>query len=156
MSTISSRILVGFAAGFLSHVIFQGALGAALYGAQLIPARPWSLAPVPPLGVPRTISLGIWAGLWGIAYAILEPRLTAAVGRWAGGVAFGLAGPLLGHWFVAQPLRGLGVGGGFQPAMVPIEIAFHAVFGLGLAVLVGLASGLLRRQPVVASGALRG
>ncbi|KAA2238259.1 hypothetical protein [Salinarimonas soli] len=147
MST-TNRILVGFAAGFLSHVIFQGALGAALYAAHLIPALPWSLAGVPPLGIPRTVSLGCWAGLWGIAYVLLEPRITAALGRWTGGIAFGLVGPLMGHWFVAQPLRGLGVGGGFHAGMIPIEIAFHAVFGFGLAVLVWAAFGLGRRHPV--------
>lgn len=156
MSTTSNRILVGFAAGFLSHVIFQGALGAALYGAQILPGLPWSLAPVPPLGIPRTVSLGIWAGLWGIGYAYAEPRITAALGRVTGGIAFGLVGPLLGHWFVAQPLRGLGLGGGFQPAMVPIEIAFHAVFGLGLALLVRLGLGLAQRRPAIGSPALRG
>ena len=31
MSSISTRLLVGFIAGALSHVIFQGALGAALH-----------------------------------------------------------------------------------------------------------------------------
>ncbi len=143
MSTTSTRLFLGFIAGFLSHVIFQGALGAGLYAAGLIPALPWSLAPVPPLGVPRTISLGIWAGLWGVAYAWFEPRLSARFGRILGGAIFGIA-PLLGHWFVAQPLRGLGFGGGFNPAMVPIEIAFHVVFGIGLAVILWLGLGLSR------------
>ncbi|MBD2750902.1 hypothetical protein IC232_30140 [Microvirga sp. BT688] len=149
MSSTSTRLLVGFAAGFLSHVIFQGALGAGLYAAGLIPSLTWSLAPVPPFGVPRTISLGFWAGLWGVAYAWFEPRLTARFGRVLGGSIFGI-GPLLGHWFAAQPLRGLGIGGGFNPAMVPIEIAFHVVFGIGLAVILGI--GLSFSQP---SGAAR-
>ena len=143
MSTTSTRLLTGFAAGFLSHLIFQGALGAGLYAADLIPSLPWSLAPVPPLGVPRTVSLGFWAGLWGVAYAWLEPRLTARFGRVSGGAIFGI-GPLLGHWFIAQPLRGLGLGGGFNPGAVPIEIAFHLVFGVGLAVILGLGLGLGR------------
>jgi hypothetical protein len=145
MSTTSKRLLIGFAAGFLSHVIFQGALGAGLYAAGLIPSLTWSLAPVGPLGVPRTISLGFWAGLWGIAYAWFEPRLTARFGRVSGGAIFGIA-PLLGHWFIAQPLRGLGLGGGFNPAMIPIEIAFHVVFGIGLAVILGLSLGLGRQS----------
>ena len=60
-----------------------------------------------------------------------------------GGAIFGI-GPLLGHWFVAQPLRGLGVGTGFKPSVMPIEISFHVVFGIGLAVLFGLALSLIR------------
>jgi hypothetical protein len=61
--SISGRLVLGFAAGFLSHLIFQGAFGSALYAANLLPGLPWSLAPVPPLGVPRSLSLGFWAGL---------------------------------------------------------------------------------------------
>jgi hypothetical protein len=59
MSTTSTRLLVGFVAGFLSHLIFQGAFGALLYAAHLLPALPWSLMPVPPLGVPRSCGIGL-------------------------------------------------------------------------------------------------
>src|SRR3954468_7708263 len=140
MSTLPTRLTVGFAAGFLSHLLFQGAFGSALYAAHIVPSLPWSLAPVPPLGVPRTLSLGIWAGLWGMLYAALEPRLTVWLGRWLGGIAFGVL-PLAGHWFVALPLKGFGVGGGFHAAMAPVEIGLHLTFGLGLAIL--LRAGLL-------------
>ena len=135
MPTTSKRLALGFVAGFLSHLIFQGAFGAALYAANLLPALPWSLSPVPPLGVPRSLSLGFWAGLWGLVYALLERRLRARFGWWAGGLVFGLAGPLLVYWIVVLPLKGLGIGGGFRPAMVPIEVGFHAVFGIGVALI---------------------
>ena len=55
MATTSTRLFSGFIAGFLSHLIFQGALGSALYAAHLLPTLPWSLAPVPPLGVPMSL-----------------------------------------------------------------------------------------------------
>jgi hypothetical protein len=155
MPTTSTRLGLGFAAGVLSHLIFQGAFGSALYAGHLLPALPWSLMPVPPLGVPRTLSLGFWAGLWGLAYAVVEPRLTARLGRWLGGLLFG-ALPLAGHWFVALPLKGLGVGGGFHPGMVPIEVGFHAAFGLGLAALFGAGAALLRPRADAAPQALRG
>jgi len=51
-----------------------------LYAAHLVLALPWSLMPVLPLGVPKSLSLGFWAGLWGLVYAVLEPRLTALFG----------------------------------------------------------------------------
>ena len=121
MSTTSTRL-------------FQGGLGSVLYAAHLVPALPWSLMPVPPLGVPKSLSLAFWAGLWGLVYAGLEPRLTARFGWWAGGLVFGLA-PLIVYWLVVLPLKGLGVGGGFRPAMVPIEVAFHLVFGIGTAII---------------------
>ena len=86
MPTTSTRLLLGFLAGFLSHLVFQGGFGAMLYAGNVLPALPWSLMPVPPLGVPKSLNLGFWAGLWGVLYAALEPRLTARCGRWLGGV----------------------------------------------------------------------
>ena len=155
MSVTSTRLALGFAAGFLSHLIFQGAFGSLLYAGHLLPALPWSLMPVPPLGVPRTLSLGFWAGIWGLGYAVLEPRLTARLGRWLGGLLFG-ALPLVGHWFVAQPLKGFGLGGGFHAAMMPIEIGFHLVFGLGVAVLFRAGLPLVRQRAQGAPNALHG
>ena len=145
MSKISTRLFLGFAAGSLSHLIFQGGFGASLYAADLLPGLPWSLAPVPPLGVPRSLNLAFWAGLWGLGYALLEPRLTARFGRWLGGLVYGLA-PLAGYWFVALPLKGLGVGGGFQLARMPSDIAFHLIFGIGAAILFQSALVLVRRR----------
>ncbi len=144
MSTTSTRLFLGFLAGALSHLIFQGGLGSILYAAHLVPALSWSLMPVPPLGVPKSFSLAFWAGLWGLVYAVLEPRLTARFGWWVGGLVFGLA-PLVVYWFVVLPLKGLGVGGGFHLGMVPIEIAFHAVFGIGTAIIFRSGLVLARR-----------
>jgi hypothetical protein len=153
--TISTRLFLGFLAGFFSHLIFQGTLGATLYAANLVPALPWSLMPVPPLGVPRSLNLAFWAGLWGLGYALLEPRLTAFFGRWLGGLVYGLA-PLAGYWFVVLPLKGLGVGGGFHLAMVPIEIAFHLVYGIGAAILFRSGLVLTRRRGRRSPEALHG
>ncbi|MBK1659628.1 hypothetical protein [Paracraurococcus ruber] len=146
MSTLTTRLALGFGAGFLSHLVFQGAFGSTLYAAHILPSLPFSLAPVPPLGVPRTVSLGVWAGLWALLYVVLEPWLTARLGRWLGGIAFGVL-PLLGHWFVALPFKGAGVGGGFHAGMVPIEIGFHLIFGLGVAILYRAGATLTGRIP---------
>jgi hypothetical protein len=155
MSTTSTRLFLGFLAGFLSHLIFQGGFGSILYVAHLVPALPWSLMPVPPLGVPMSVSLAFWAGLWGVAYALLERRLTALLAWWSGGLVFGLA-PLLVHWFVVLPLKGFGIGGGFHLAMVPIEIGFHAVFGIGTAIIFRFGLVLARRKGRASPEALHG
>jgi hypothetical protein len=134
MSTTSTRLFLGFLAGSLSHLIFQDALLGTLYLAHLVPALPWSLMPVPPLGVPASLNLAFWAGLWGFAYALLERRLTTLFGWWPGGLAFGIV-PLAVYWFVVLPLKGAGVGGGFNLAMVPLHVALHAIFGIGTAII---------------------
>jgi hypothetical protein len=56
MPAISARLALGFTAAALSHVIFQGALGAALYAGNLVPELVWSLEPVAPFGVPATVN----------------------------------------------------------------------------------------------------
>ena len=89
--------------------------------------------PVPPFGVPQSISAACWGGLWGVVYAVLEPRLTALLGWWLGGIVFGVL-PLLVNWFVVPPLKGMPIGAGFAPKMALLEIVLHAVFGLGIAI----------------------
>jgi hypothetical protein len=155
MSTTSTRLLLGFLAGALSHLIFQGAFGSALYAAHVLPSLPWSLMPVPPLGVPRSLSFAFWAGLWGVAYALLERPLSARLGWWQGGFVFGLA-PLAAYWFIVLPLKGMGIGGGFHPAMVPIEIGFHESFGIGAAILFRFGLALAQRRGPGSPEALHG
>ena len=152
MSNISARLLLGFGAGALSHVVFQGALGTAYYALGMIPGLPWSLAPLPPFGVPVTINFAFWAGLWGIAYALLEPRLTARIGRIGGGLAFGVAA-MLARWFIVLPLKGEGIVEGFVPNLVVVYTGFHLIFGIGLALIFGAGLALapsITRTPAAA------
>lgn len=139
MKAAPARLALGFAAGALSHVVFQGALGAALYAAGLVPKLVWSLAPVPPFGVPVTANNMFWDGLWGLVYALAEPRLTARFGLLKGGLLFGFA-PLLVYWIVVLPLKGARLGEGNLAAEILIDVAFDTTFGLGIAIL--FAAGL--------------
>ena len=144
-----TRLVVGFLAGFLSVLTFQSGLVAILHAAGAIPFAPWRVTPVPPFGVPKSLSAAFWGGLWGVAYALLEPRLTARLGWWPGGLAFGATLPVLVLWFVVMPLKGQPVGGGFAPSSVLLVIAIHAVFGLGTAVVFRLGLRLAgRRTPL--------
>jgi hypothetical protein len=90
------------------------------------------MAPVPPFGVPQTLSAAFFGGLWGIVYAAIEPWLTARLGWLAGGLVFGLL-PMLVLWFVVFPLKGIPLGGGFTAFGVQLGIVLHLAFGLGLA-----------------------
>jgi len=155
MPNLSTRLFFGFAAGALSHLIFQGALGALYFSLDMIPALPWSLAPLPPFGVPRTINFAFWAGLWGIAYALLEPRLTPRVGRVAGGLVFGVAA-LLVRWFVVLPLKGAPIAEGLKAQAVTVYVGFHLIFGLGLALLFAATLVLARRDTGASPKTLHG
>lgn len=142
-----TRLTVGFIAGFLSVLIFSSGLIALLHAmGAAVPFAPWSMAPVPPFGVPQTISAAFWGGLWGVFYAFLEPRLTARFGWWLGGVVFGVALPLFLLWFVVFPLKGLPIGGGFTLPGVFKGIVLHAGFGVGAAIVFRIGSRLAARS----------
>src|SRR3954466_5739886 len=146
-STTSTRLFLGFIAGFFSNLIFQDGLLGILYAVHLVPALGWSLMPVPPLGVPQSPNLAFWAGLWGVAYALLEPRLTARLGWWLGGLAFGAVLPVLVLWFVVLSLKGQPVAGGFAPpSRVLLTVVIHAVFGLGTAIIFRFGLRLAHRR----------
>src|SRR5690349_8055843 len=141
------RLMVGFVAGFLSVLTFQSGLIAILYALGAIPFAPWRMTPVPPFGVPQSLSAAFWGGLWGVAYALLEPRLTGRLGWWPGGLAFGAVLPVLALWFVVLPLKGQPIGGGFAPlSRVLLTVVIHAVFGLGTAIIFRFGLRLAHRR----------
>jgi hypothetical protein len=140
---IPTRLLIGFGAGALSHVAFQGALGSALYSAGALPHLIWSLDPVGPFAIPTTLNNMFWDGLWGMLYALFEPRLTARLGRLGGGAAVGLASVLI-FWLVVLPLKGSGVAN-LPTSEIAIDLAFDLVFGIGTALLYWAALHLRRR-----------
>ena len=146
MPNLPTRLLLGFAAGALSNLFVEGAVGALLHAAHLTPHAPWNFAPVPPLGVPAGLSFAFWVGLFGIAYALLEPGLTARLGGRAGALAYGVAVPLLVDWFVVLPLTGRGLGGGFDPAAASVDVALNVALGLGLVAFYWAGRGLAPRR----------
>jgi hypothetical protein len=127
----SRRLTLGFAAGALAHLIFQGLLGAILYALDLRPALVWSVVPVPPFGVPVTLNNMFWDGLWGSLYGLAAPRLSRMVGRFGGGVLLGLASLAL-YLAVVLPLKGSGLPA--LPRLLEL-VAFDMTFGLGTAFL---------------------
>ncbi|PSJ43467.1 hypothetical protein [Allosphingosinicella deserti] len=143
MTRVKTRLFLGFGAGALSHLFFQGALGTMLHWAGLLPELIWSLEPVPPLAVPTTVNNMFWDGLWGMAYGLVEPRLTALLGRPASGLALGFAS-LLVFWLVVLPLKGSGLAG-LDIIEISIDVAFDLVFGLGTVLLFW--AGLRLRRP---------
>jgi hypothetical protein len=141
------RLAVGFAAGFLSVLVFSHGMIAVLHPAGLFPFGPWDMTPVPPLGVLQTFSGAFWGGLWGAVYALLEPRLTARLGWWQGGIVFGAVLPMLVFWFVVMTLKGAPAGLDFFLSLAAlVSVALHTFFGLGTAVFFRLGARLTGRS----------
>lgn len=124
--------LRAFAAGFVSTLVFHQAVVGIFHLMGAFPRAPWSLAPVPPLGVPSVLSLAFWAGLWGIA---LWPLLRGASGSayWLRAVVLGAIGPTAVAILVVIPLKT----GVFPPdvsaKLVIGGLIVNAAWGFGLA-----------------------
>jgi hypothetical protein len=99
-------LVPAFAAGFLAVPVFHQTVLALLHALAIVPLPAFDLRPTSPLGVPAFVSLSFWAGLWGIAFALLARRL--APGNpfyWLSAFAFGAVAPTLVYAFVVSPLK---------------------------------------------------
>ncbi len=68
-------LMLGFAAGVLSVLVFHQGTVWLLHMAGQLPNGPYSLRPIPPFGVPQIVNQCFWGGLWGILIAVLLRRL---------------------------------------------------------------------------------
>lgn len=138
-------ILLGFASGALSVLVFQMGLAALLHAAGVLPNAPYSMAPVPPLGVPQSLSSAFWGGLWGIVLLALLRASNGGARYWLTAILFGgivVGGTLI---FLVFPLKGRPFAAGWDLSVWATIFTLHAVFGLGTAVfarLIGRFAGM--------------
>lgn len=121
-----------FLAGFVSTLVFHQGMLEIFHLLGAFPNAPWSLAPVPPFGVPSVISLSFWAGLWGMA---LWPLLRNASGSayWARAVVLGSLAPTAVALFVVFPLKHWEFAAGWNPRIIIGALIVNAAWGFGLA-----------------------
>jgi hypothetical protein len=123
-------LIVGFAAGFVSVLVFHQGVAALLHALELTPRAPYSLQPTQPLGVPVITSIAFWGGVWGALLAATLARLDGAR-LVAAATIFGAIFPTLVAWFVVAPLKGNPAAGGFVPAAMLIGPIVNGAWGLG-------------------------
>ncbi len=129
-TSLARWLMVGFAAGFVSVLVFHQSAVALLYAIGWTPRGPFPMQAVAPLGVPQVISYAFWGGVWGAVLAATLARLTGAKLVVAATV-FGAILPTLVAWFLVAPLKGLPPAGDFAlPAMLVGPIV-NGAWGLG-------------------------
>lgn len=121
-----------FFAGFLSTLIFHQGLLAALHAAGISPRAAFDMTAVPPLGIPSVLSLAFWGGVWGVPLWLMIRRSTGAK-HWLLAIALGAVLPSAVALFVVFPMKGLAMGGGYDPKIIIGALLLNGVWGLGVA-----------------------
>lgn len=145
------RALMLFIAGYVGVLTFHQFTGWLLLTTGVIPAggyEPWSMAPVPPFGVPSVFSMGFWGGLWAVLIGFVFIGRAHGPGYWLGWlVACGIL-PTLGFLYLVPYIKGLPV---VTAADLPVRFTFgflfNGIWGLGIALILavtGLRKGLWR------------
>lgn len=123
--------LLAFVAGFVSTLVFHQGLLELLHLAGAVPKAAWNMTAVPPLGVPSVISLAFWGGLWGVLLWALVRR-QAGGKRWLWGAIWGALLPSIVALFVVFPMKGMPMGGGYDPKLIFGALLLNGVWGLGV------------------------
>jgi len=129
------RALIGFVAGFVTVLTFFQLGMLLLYWLGAVSDPPPDMTPTRPFGVPTLISGAFFGGLWGILFALLEPRFPRGIGYWITALLFGAVILDLGLWFVVAPLKGFSMGFGFELRDVAIAIFLQSIWGIGMGIL---------------------
>jgi hypothetical protein len=134
--------LIGFAAGFISVLVFHQGVWAIYASAGKAPSPPWNLKPIPPLGVPSVLSSSFWGGLWGIVLAWLLPIATPSMGYWPAAIILGALMTSLVALMVVAPLKGRSFAGGWKLPVWIFALSVNAAWGFGTGLLLRVLGGL--------------
>lgn len=130
-----STLAFGFLCAFLAVFFFHQAVIGFYHGMGWGPNPPFRQTPIPPLGVPQIWNACFWGGMWGILFALLEPKRPAFLPLWLFAVIFCLALPLvLGAWIVVPLIKGLPLFANGNTTAMLRSLAIYAVWGIGLAI----------------------
>jgi hypothetical protein len=135
------RIALGFIAGFLAVPLGHQIMLTLLHGIGFTGYAPWDVTPVPPLGVPTLLSQSFWGGVWGIGFALIEPRLPRSpMTYWISVTVFG--GVALTAVFIVAVLPFKGAPPNADPPAIGLTMAFlvNGAWGVVTALLLRLFS----------------
>lgn len=134
------KLVIGFIAGFLAVLIFHQPVLSFLTAVGFAKAATYSMHATAPFGVPQVLSLSFWGGLWGIVFALVEGRFPRGLAYWIVAFLFGAIFPTLVAWFVAAPLKGQPMAGGWDVYRMMTGLIINGAWGVGtaLVLLLGL------------------
>jgi hypothetical protein len=133
-------LALGFIGGFIATLIFHELAFLVLNSVGLTSYALYSMAGVPPLDVPRIISLAFWGGVFGLFYPFLQTKFGRGLPFLIVGILFGAIVPTLCSWTIVNAIKGIPIGpnGGWaMPGMAEGPIV-NGMWGLGTALFLAL------------------
>ncbi len=118
-----------FIFGFMATIVFHQLALYVLFLLGKVPAMPWNFSGVPPMGVPKVISLSFFGGLWGIPLGIILDKLSSAK-FWITSIVFGAIFPTAVAMLVVFPMKGIPVGN----QTIIGGLIVNAAWGLGVGI----------------------
>jgi hypothetical protein len=128
------RLVIAFAAGFVSTLVFHQCVLALLHTFGIAPRAAWPMQAVPPFGIPAVISLAFWGGVWGV---IIMPMIDGRRGAsfWIAAILAGAIFPTLVAWFIVSPIKHQPIASGWKPRAMMIGPIVNAAWGFGTALI---------------------
>lgn len=142
-----TTLAFGFLCAFLGVLFFHQGTITFFHGLGWVAGPAFRQTPVPPLGVPLVWNAAFWGGMWGILFAILEPRRPAAMPLWLFAILFCLLLPLVvGAWILVPLIKGTPLFANGNTAAMARAIGIYTMWGFGLALFWRGLPALFRRD----------
>ncbi len=140
---LSAKLLIlGFVAGFLAVPLGHQVMAYIHFLIGWRPTIPWDMAPNPraafqAFGLPSLINLSFWGGVWGVLWALIDPKVPRGWLYWVVAIVFGgLCATAVSAYVVpalkGQPLGSIGL----------VGLMLNGAWGLVMAIIFDL----LRRK----------
>ncbi len=123
-------LLLGFAAGFLAVPLGHQVMAFVHYLVGWRPTIPWDMGPNPraafgAFGLPSMINLAFWGGVWGVLWALIEPKVPRGWLYWVVAIIFGAVCATAVSAYVVPLIKGLP-----QGSISSIGLMLNGAWGL--------------------------
>ena len=138
MDSPVKRAALGFIAAVIAVLTFHQGMWELLHVAKIpgLGMPPWYPTDgVPPLGVPRVLSLCFWGGLYGIVFGLLMPKFRLPI--WLCGLLTGFIAAFV-DMVIVNAIKGLPIGGGWVLMNWARPLLVFGSWGLGLGLILPL------------------
>lgn len=145
MNSFATRACLGFSAGAIAVLVFHQGLAEIFDLAGIGRQLAFRLQPTWPFGIPALVSLSFWGAMYGVVFALLQPRFRRPL--WQAGIAMGLIAGVL-TLFVALPLKGTLIAHGGAVWPIARTLLLTSFWGLGVGLLLRLLQPRRFNRPV--------